>query len=72
MCGVCASGTGSLLDDAPQLTAANRPESVSYTDLKCVSIERGVLVMGKEGRKKETPIAHRGTEGLTEKLFVEG
>lgn len=58
MCSVCASGTGSLLDDAPQLTAANRPESVSYIDLKCVSIERGVLVMGKEGKKKKKKKRH--------------
>lgn len=36
MCGSCASGTGSLLDDALQLTAVNRRESVSYTDFKCV------------------------------------
>ena len=26
----------------------------------------------KKKKEKETPIAHRGTEGLTEKLFVEG
>lgn len=53
-------------DDAPQLTAANQPESVSYTDLKCVLVVRGVLVIGK---KKETSIAHCGTEGLTESFL---
>lgn len=36
MCGSCSSGTRSLLDDALQLTAPKRPESVSYPDLKCV------------------------------------
>lgn len=67
MCGSCATGTWSLLEDAPQLTAVNRPESVLYTHLKSVFIVRSLHI--KEGSEKKAPIFHCGTEQLTKSFL---
>lgn len=56
-----------MLDDAPRLTAVNRPESVLYTHLKSVFIVRSLHIM--EGGEKKAPISHCGTEQLTKSFL---